>query len=116
MIINFQKSFYITFNLIDHKFKVINCIELDVQGYHEIYKEVMINRCIPQNIDLFIMENGIRLYFEYLKEENEITEYIKQNKYLNTDFLVTKLLGIFPKYGLGDTQYIQLIERCRKNN
>ena len=106
----------ITFNLVGHKFKVIDCFELGVQGYNEIYKQVMINRCIPQNINLPIMEKGIGLYFEYLKEENEITEYISQREDLQSDILVRELLKTFPKYGLGDTQYLQLIEKYRKSN
>ena len=106
----------ITFNLVDHKFGVVDCFEFGVQGYKEIYKQVMINRCITQNIDLPIMENGIRLYFEYLKEDNEITSYIGEHGDLQTDVLVIELLKTFPKYGLGDTQYIQLIDRYRKGN
>lgn len=112
--INYSRK--IAFNLVGNKFKVVECFEFGVQGYKEMYEQVMINRCIPQNIGLPVMENGIRLYFEYLKQENEITSYIKQNDYLNNDALVTELLKKFPQYGLGDTQYIQLIDRCRKVN
>ena len=106
----------ITFNLVDHKFGLVNCFEFGVQGYKEIYNQVMINGFINQNIDLHIMQNGIRLYFEYLKEENEITAYIGEHGDLQTDVLVIELLKTFPKYGLGDTQYIQLIQRYRKGN
>lgn len=106
----------ITFNLVGHKFKVVESYEFGVQGYYEIYKQVMINRCIPQNINLPIMENGIRLYFEYIKEENEITAYIRQHADLQSNISVKGLLEVFPQYGLGDTQYIQLIERYRKTN
>ena len=62
----------ITFNLVNREFIVVDCFELDVQGYNEIYKQVMINKCMPENINLPVMENGIKLYLEYLKEENEI--------------------------------------------
>lgn len=106
----------ITLNLVDHKFKVLERIKFGIQGYKELYRQVMINRCIPENVNLSIMENGINLYFEYLKEENEITEYIRQHEYLQSDVLVTELLKAFPHYGLGDTQFIQLIERYRKSN
>ena len=76
--INYSRK--ITFNLVDRKnpgFKVVENFEIRVQGYHEIYKQVMINKCIPINSNLSIMENGIRLYLEYLKDENEITKYIQ---------------------------------------
>jgi hypothetical protein len=105
-----------TFKLVGQKFKVVNCFEIEVKGYYEIYKQVMINRCIPQNIDLSLMENGIRLYFEYLKEENEITTYIKEHGNLQNNILLTLLFKEFPQYGLGDTQYFQLIGRYREGN
>ncbi|MBU3143845.1 hypothetical protein [Clostridium sp. CF012] len=104
----------ITFNLVNRDFKIIDCFELGVQGFDEIYKQVIINRCMPENINLSIMENGIRLYLEYLKEENEITAYIKQHENLQKDTLVIELLKTFLQYGLGDTQYMQLIEIHRK--
>ena len=109
--INYKSK--ITFNLVNRDFKLIESFELSVQGYHEIYKQVIINRLMPENINLSIMENGIRLYQEYLKEENEIISYIKQHKDLQIDILVINLLKNFPEYGLGDTQYIQLIKKYR---
>jgi hypothetical protein len=106
----------ITFNLVGTKFRVVDCFEFDVQGYLEIYKQVMINKCMPENIKLPILEKGIRLYIQYLKEENEITEYIKKHENLRSDILVTELLKTFPQYGLGDTQYIQLIKSLRNES
>jgi hypothetical protein len=108
---NYRKK--ITFNLVSHDFKVLECYELNAQGYTEMYKQVMVNRCIRQSVDLSIMSNGINLYFEYLKEENEITAFLRKHEYLEIDTLVTKLLKTFVQYGLGDTQYIELINRCR---
>lgn len=105
-----------TFNLVNRKFEVINCYEIDVQGYYEIYKQVMINKCVPQNIKLSVMENGIRLYFEYLKEKNEITTYIRRHADLQNRVLVAELLKVFCQYGLGDTQYMQLIQAYRSHN
>ena len=73
----------------------------------------MINKCILQNIKLSVMENGIRFYFEYLREENEITAYIRQHADLQNSVLLAELLKVFPQYGLGDTQYMQLIQMYR---
>lgn len=109
--INYSRK--ITLNLVNREFKVIDCFQFGVQGYDEIYRQVLIKKCMPQNIKLSIMEAGIRLYLEYLKEENEITAYIKQHEYLQNNILVLELLKTFSKYGLGDTQYIQLIDKYR---
>jgi hypothetical protein len=105
-----------TFNLINYEFKVVDSIELDVQEYGELYEKVMINRILPQNIKLPFMRNGVKLYLEYLKEENEIKAYIRQHSDLKNDILVQELLKSFQQYGLGDTQFIQLIRKCRNYN
>jgi hypothetical protein len=112
--IRFTKK--IIFNLVNHEFKLINHFNLGVQGYHEIYKQVLINKCIPQNIPLSIMEKGIRLYLEYIKEENEITAYIRKHKGIPKNEFIAELFRTFPQYGLGDIQYLQLIQRCRISN
>lgn len=104
----------VTFNLINLDYKVINCFKINVKGYKEIYKQVLINKCMPENNVLPEMEKGIKLYFEYLKEENEITSYIRQHKNLDCNILLKELLNNFRQYGLGDTQYMQLIKKCRE--
>jgi hypothetical protein len=114
--INYNRK--IIFNLICRQFNkepmVIDSFEIEAKGYKEIYKQVMINRSVPENINLSVMKNGINLYFQYLKDENKITEYIRQNVNLNSDILLAGLFKTFPQYGLGDTQYKQLIERHKR--
>lgn len=110
--VNYRKK--VTFNLVDRMFQVVDHFELEVQGYHEIYKQVMIKKCIPEDINLTLMKNGVKLYLEYLKEENEIIKYIKEHAEVQRDILAIQLLETFLQYGLGDTQYIQLIDRCRE--
>jgi hypothetical protein len=111
-----QKNYsgHVTFNLVNLNYKVIDSFKINVRGYKEIYKQVMINKCMPENIVLPVMEKGTKLYFEYLKEENEITSYIRQHKNLDCYILLKELINNFRQYGLGDTQYIQLIKKCRK--
>ena len=104
----------ITFNLINREFILIDSFEFTVQGYYEIYKQVLINRRMPEGINLSVMRKSIKLYLEYLKEDNEIISYINQHEDLQSNALLLELLKRFTQYGLGDTQYIQLIEICRK--
>ncbi len=103
----------ITLNLVNHVFTLINQFEFGIQGYHEIYKQVLMNKFIPQSIHLSVMEKGIRLYLEYIKEENEITAYIRQYKNVPSNILLAQLFNLFPQYGLGDSQYIHLMEKCQ---
>ena len=106
----------ITFNLVNHGFKFINRFEFGVQGYHEAYQQVLIKKCLPQNIQIPVMEQGIKLYLEYIKDENELTAYIRQYKNIPANILVGQLFKVFPQYGLGDHQYFHLIEKCRISN
>ena len=106
----------INFNLVNREFKVINNFKLGVRGYNKRYKQVMINKCMPKNIDLTLMKNGIRLYFDYLKEDNKIIKYIKQHEDLQRNILLTALMNTFPEYGLGDTHYMQLIKMHGKSS
>lgn len=74
--INFSGK--INFNLVGNNFKLIQSLELIVDGYKDRYNQVMINKLMPENISLPVMKNGIELYLEYIKEENEITSYRKR--------------------------------------
>lgn len=102
-------------NLVNREFKVVDSIELDLEGYSNLYEDIIIYKNMPQDIKLPSIQNGIKLYLEYLKEDNEITSYIRQHFDLQNDILVQELLKEFQQYGLGDTQYVQLIEKCRNH-
>ena len=43
----------------------------------------------------------------------KLSAYIRQHEDLQSDILLIELLKIFPQYGLGDTQYMQLINNQR---
>lgn len=114
--INYRRN--LSFNLVDHNFNIIDNFDFYAQGYNKIYKQVMLNKSMPKYIYLPVMEYGIKLYLEYIKKENEITKFIKQNAILQDNILVKKLIDKFSnqgKYGLGDLQYIDLIKKYRKN-
>ena len=103
----------IKLNLVNYNFEVIASHDLNAKGYLQIFKQVMIDKSMPRDITLSALEKGIKLYLEYLKEDNVITEYIKKHKDLTRDMLVRELLKSFPEYGLGDTQYFELIDGYR---
>ncbi|WP_255266663.1 AraC family transcriptional regulator [Bacillus cereus] len=90
-------------------------IEISPAGYKEIYRQVLIQHYLPKAQLMPVMFQGIRLYLEYLKKDNEITAYI--NKYLHKphDELLKDLFHLFPQYGLGDVQYLKIIETIAKS-
>lgn len=87
--------------------------EIWIEGYHDIYQQVLIHHRLPEAKLMPVMYQGIRLYLEYLKEENDITTFIKRNLGKPQDELLHHLFNLFPHYGLGDTQYIKIIEAVK---
>lgn len=100
-------------NLLRENTMEIEQFKIEVQGYKKLYYEVLINRRLPKAVPLPVLYNGIRLYLEYLKEENDITLYINKHLSLSEDLLIKRLFRIFYEYGLGDTQYLEIINKCR---
>ena len=69
---------------------------------------------LPKATLIPVMYQGIQLYFNYLKEENEMTTYIKKHLNMPQNDLIKQLFYLFPHYGLGDSQYMKLIEKNKK--
>lgn len=82
--------------------------------YQALYKAVLIEKRMPNEKMMPVMYQGIKLYLELQKEANDITKYIDAHKQLMTKELVRNLLKVFPQYGLGDTQYIEIINKISR--
>lgn len=85
-----------------------------LEGYKEIYQQVLIHHRLPEANLMPVMYQGISLYLEYLKEDNEITAFIKKHLGKPQDELLQQLFNLFPHYGLGDLQYIKMIEAIKE--
>ncbi|MCJ8013463.1 AraC family transcriptional regulator [Paenibacillus sp. KQZ6P-2] len=88
--------------------------EILLGGYKEIYEQVLIYHRLPEVKLMPVMYQGIRLYLEYLKEDNKITDYIRKHLGLSQDDLLQQLFSLFPHYGLGDLQYIKMIDALNR--
>lgn len=84
--------------------------ELQLEGFKDIYQQVLIDHRLPETKLMPVMYQGIKLYLEYIKKENEITAYIKRHQGKPQNELLLQLFKLFPQYGLGDVQYIKMIE------
>ena len=87
--------------------------EQTVKWQQEIYREVMINKKQVTTIPLTTLKEGITLYLELTQKKTEITAYIKNHEQDDINTLVTKLINRFSNYGLGDTQYMAMINEIR---
>ncbi len=61
-----------------------------------------------------VMFQGVKLYLEYLKQDNEIAAYIKKHLDKPQNELLKQLFHLFFHYGLGDIQYLKIIETIVK--
>lgn len=100
-------------NLVDYNHEIQESVLVSPKGYYEIYKTVLLEKRTPQHIELSSMRTGIDLYLQLENSDNEIFRYIKEHGNEPKQDLVKLLLKNFRQYGLGDTQYIELIDRTR---
>lgn len=103
----------IRLHIVDDQFVPIENYALQAQGYCELYKQVLIHKTIPDSIYPPPLKKGVELYLHYLKEDNEIMQFIQQNQHLKENELTVELLDNFKEYGLGDLQYLNMIKKSR---
>ncbi|MGR9048819.1 AraC family transcriptional regulator [Halobacillus faecis] len=99
--------------LTTHQFEPLASYQLDVAGYHAMYKQVLINRAHPSEVLLPPLKKGIELYLHYKKVDNELITFIKTHTALSEEQLVALMIETFQEYGLGDVQYMQMIRSVR---
>lgn len=88
-------------------------IELPALDYAALYKQVLVRRERPVPPPFPIMARGIDLYLEYRKPGGEIAAFIRQHADKADDELLQDLFRRFSHYGLGDTQYREMIRAVR---
>lgn len=106
----------ILFNLVGKEFELLNTSSVYVDGCYEIYKKVMINKEEVTDVKIDTLKEGVQLYLEFSKDENEIVDYIKKDKDDDLNTLLNSLFNTFSNYGLGDTQYLNLIDKANIYN
>lgn len=81
--------------------------------YQNLFDRVIINK---QTVSVpGLLGKGIERYLALNREENELTAYIKEHRGTDRTSLMKAMLCQFSYYGLGDIQYLELIDRLRKN-
>ena len=103
----------IELNIVGDRFEFKERFTLTAEGYYSIYKQVLIQKRYPSSILPAPLKNGIELYLTYLKKDSELTQFIQRFKDVPERDLVLKLIKEFKEYGLGDTQYQEMIRANR---
>lgn len=104
----------IELHLVDHQYMPVKKYSLEAKGYAALYEKVMIHRTVPEDIVLEPLKKGVELYLNYQEKDSELMEYIQKHPDVPIEKLVSLLIENFRAYGLGDTQYFEMIEESRQ--
>jgi len=102
------------FNMVNETTYEIETIEIFLSSYNKVYQQVLINHQFPHIEVIPSIFQGIRLYMKYIEVDNEIVTYIRKNEDKSQNELLENLFQSFPQYGLGDVQYLKIIETIKK--
>jgi hypothetical protein len=104
----------IDLHLVDYEYRTVNDYSLEAKGYADLYKHVMIHKMMPEDVDPMPLKNGIELYLNYQEKDSDLMWYIQRHWDVPIEKLVSLMIENFRQYGLGDTQYFELIEEHRQ--
>ena len=105
----------IDLHLVGDDFQPVSYYSLKAKGYDQLYKQVLIHKAIPHEVHPSPLSKGIDLYLNYLKEDSDLMSYIQKHQDVPIKELVLLLIKNFKDYGLGDTQYFEMIKSYRQN-
>jgi hypothetical protein len=104
----------IELHIVGDKFEPRDRFTLKVEGYYTMYKQVLIQKEMPRYVFPGPLRNGIELYLNYLQKNSDLICFIKKYQDVSEEELVPKLIAEFQHYGLGDTQYCEIIKSYRE--
>lgn len=104
----------VVLQLVDDDFEPVQKYSLETDGYKALYQQVMINKVSPANVELNPLKKGVELYLNYMKQDSDLMLFIRGRQDMTENDLLALLLQTFKEYGLGDTQYAELIHRNRR--
>ncbi|WP_066316205.1 hypothetical protein [Bacillus sp. FJAT-29814] len=104
----------IALHIVGDQFELKDSFTLKAEGYYPIYEQVLIQKKLPKSIFPDPLKRGIELYLNYLNKDSDLIHYIKKCQDVSEEELVTKLIVEFQHYGLGDTQYLEIIKSYRE--
>lgn len=111
-----EKSYphFITLNTVNDKFEIIKKDQVKANGYQMLYNQVLFDKSMPQHVDLTLLKRGIEHYLNYLNPDGELIVFINEHQHVRENELIALLLERFTHYGLGDTQYSEIIRKNRQ--
>ncbi|MGG3915833.1 AraC family transcriptional regulator [Rossellomorea vietnamensis] len=105
----------IDLHLVDYQYKPVSDYSLEAKGYATCYKQVMIHKMKPEDVEPIPLKKGIELYLNHLKKDSDLMLYIQKHRDVPAEKLVSLMIENFKEYGLGDRQYFEMIKEYRQN-
>ncbi|PLS08022.1 AraC family transcriptional regulator [Neobacillus cucumis] len=102
-------------HIVGERFEPLSHFIIKADGYNSIYKQVLIDKTFPADIQPASLKRGVELYLNYLHKDSDLMQYIEKNRDVPEKELVWALINEFRDYGLGDTQYLEIIKNRPKN-
>lgn len=102
--------------IVGDQFEPMSHFTLKAKGYYAIYKQVLIDKKMPENIYPDPLKKGVELYLNYLNKDSDLMMYIFKYKDIPEEELMLALLKKFKHYGLGDIQYFEIIKSLRQKH
>lgn len=101
------------FNAVQEQTYDVQQTEIPLGGYTSVYREVLLDKRMPDVQLMPVMYQGISLYLDLHQDDNELTRYIWSHPKESKEEIMHNMLKLFQRYGLGDRQYLELIEKVR---
>ncbi|WP_322907767.1 helix-turn-helix transcriptional regulator [Paenibacillus campi] len=101
------------FNIVQEQTYEVQQTEMQLGSFASLYEQVLLHHQMPQQQLLPVMYQSIRLYIQLQQSDNELHRYIVAHADTDEHELVCNMLTLFTHYGLGDTQYIEMIRYVR---
>jgi len=102
------------FNSVQEQTYDVQQTEITLGGYTSVYREVLLDKKMPDVQLMPVMYQGISLYLDLHQDDNELTRYIWSHPKESKEEVMHNMLKLFQRYGLGDRQYLELIEKVRR--
>lgn len=101
------------FNAVQEQTYDVQQTEITLGGYTSFYREVVLEKKMPDSPLMPVMYQGVSLYLDLHQADNELTRYIASHPKESKEEVMQSMLKLFQRYGLGDRQYLELIEKVR---
>lgn len=96
----------------DGSLRILEEQPLALGKFGPCYRRVLVERR-PFTTELTYFDSGIPLYLDYVREENDITRYIRFSDGLGETELMHRLMERFTEYGLTDLAALRFIRQVR---